>query len=74
VTIPADASSAGQPVQTLTRLLPLRMNGERLPLRHAPPSIGQDTEALLQEMGYSPTQIQRLAQDGVVSAVKPLPV
>jgi crotonobetainyl-CoA:carnitine CoA-transferase CaiB-like acyl-CoA transferase len=74
VTIPADASSAGQPVHTHTPLLPLRMNGERLPLRHAPPSIGQDTEALLQEMGYSPTQIQRLAQDGVVSAVKPLPV
>ena len=72
VTIPADASSAGQPVHTHTPLLPLRMNGERLPLRHAPPSIGQDTEALLQELGYSPAQIQNLVQDGVVNAVTPL--
>jgi crotonobetainyl-CoA:carnitine CoA-transferase CaiB-like acyl-CoA transferase len=72
VTIPADASGAGQPVHTHTPLLPLRMDGERLPLRSAPPSIGQDTEALLQELGYSPTQIQSLVQDGVVNAVKPL--
>ena len=67
VTIPADASSAGQAVHTHTPLLPLRMNGERLPLRHAPPSIGQDTEALLQELGYTPAQIQSLVQDGVVN-------
>ena len=72
VTIPADASSAGQPVHTHTPLLPLRMNGERLPLRHAPPSIGQDTEALLKELGYSKAQIQSLVQDGVVNAVTPL--
>ena len=72
VTIPADASSAGQPVHTHTPLLPLRMNGERLPLRHAPPSIGQDTEALLQELGYSTAQIQSLVQAGVVNAVTPL--
>jgi crotonobetainyl-CoA:carnitine CoA-transferase CaiB-like acyl-CoA transferase len=71
VTIPADASSAGQPVHTHTPLLPLRMNGERLPLRHAPPSIGQDTEALLQELGYTPAQIQSMVQDGVVNAVTP---
>ena len=72
VTIPADASSAGQPVHTHTPLLPLRMNGGRLPLRHAPPSIGQDTEALLQELGYSPAHIQSLVQDGVVNALTPL--
>ena len=72
VTLPADASSAGQPVHTHTPLLPLRMNGERLPLRHAPPSIGQDTEALLQQLGYTPAQIQSLVQDGVVNAVTPL--
>jgi crotonobetainyl-CoA:carnitine CoA-transferase CaiB-like acyl-CoA transferase len=72
VTIPADASGAAQPVHTHTPLLPLRMDGERLPLRSAPPSIGQDTEALLQELGYSPTQIQSLVQDGVVNAIKPL--
>jgi len=71
VTLPSDASGAGQEVHTHTPLLPLRMNGERLPLRHAPPSIGQDTEALLRELGYDSAQIQRMVQDGVVNAVKP---
>jgi crotonobetainyl-CoA:carnitine CoA-transferase CaiB-like acyl-CoA transferase len=32
----------------------------------------QDTEALLQELGYSPAQIQSLVQGGVVNAIKPL--
>jgi crotonobetainyl-CoA:carnitine CoA-transferase CaiB-like acyl-CoA transferase len=72
VTIPSDGSSAGTPVHTLTPLLPLRMNGERLPLRHAPPSIGQDTENLLHDLGYTSAQIQCLVQDGVVNAFTPL--
>ncbi len=72
VTLPSDASGAGQEVHTCTPLLPLRMDGERLPLRSAPPSIGQDTDALLRELGYDSAQIQRMVQDGVVNAVTPL--
>jgi crotonobetainyl-CoA:carnitine CoA-transferase CaiB-like acyl-CoA transferase len=59
-------------VHTRTPLLPLRMDGERLPLRNAPPSIGQDTDALLRELGYDSAQIQRMVQDGVVKVVTPL--
>ncbi len=72
VTLPSDASGAGQEVHTCTPLLPLRMDGERLPLRSAPPSIGQDTDALLRELGYDSAQIQRMVQDGVVKVITPL--
>ncbi len=72
VTLPSDASGAGQEVHTRTPLLPLRMDGERLPLRNAPPSIGQDTDALLRELGYDSAQIQRMVQDGVVKVITPL--
>ena len=71
ITLPSDASSAGQEVHTRTPLLPLRMDGERLPMRHAPPSIGQDTEALLRELGYDSAHIQRMVQDGVVKVITP---
>ena len=41
VTLPADASSAGRPVDTRTALLPLTLAGERLRLRAAPPALGR---------------------------------
>ena len=68
VSIPADASGAGQDVETRTALLPLSMNGQRLPLRAAPPRLGQDTQALMQELGYSATEIAHLLDSGVVKA------
>jgi crotonobetainyl-CoA:carnitine CoA-transferase CaiB-like acyl-CoA transferase len=40
-------------------------------MRHAPPSIGQDTEALLRELGYDSAHIQRMVQDGVVKVITP---
>jgi itaconate CoA-transferase len=30
------------------------------------PALGQDTDAILTELGYTPQQIQRLRQQGVV--------
>lgn len=71
VRIPADASGAGRAIDTHTPLLPLSLSGQRLPLRHAPPSLGQDTHALLQELGYAPADIQTLLQEGVVGASAP---
>jgi crotonobetainyl-CoA:carnitine CoA-transferase CaiB-like acyl-CoA transferase len=66
VTLPPDASGAGQSVSTKTALLPLTLSGERLQLRAAPPSLGQDTRALLQQLGYSSEDLKQLADAGVV--------
>jgi crotonobetainyl-CoA:carnitine CoA-transferase CaiB-like acyl-CoA transferase len=68
VSIPADASGAGRAVDTLTALLPLSMNGHRLPLRTAPPRLGQDTQALMQELGYASAEIEALMQSGIVKS------
>ena len=66
VTLPADASGAGEPVETRLPLLPLALDGQRLPLRHAPPSIGEHGPALLRELGYGEDEIARLRADGIV--------
>ncbi len=66
VTLPPDASGAGQAVKTRTALLPLTLGGERLYLRAAPPSLGQDTQALLWGLGYTPEDLRQLAEAGVV--------
>ena len=68
VTVPPDASCAGTAVQTRTALLPLTMDGERLGVRAAPPSLGEHTEVLLNELGYSPADIEALRQARVVGA------
>ena len=65
VTLPADASGAGEPVETRLPLLPLALDGQRLPLRHAPPSIGEHGPALLRELGYGEDEIARLRAEGV---------
>ncbi len=46
-----DGPHAGETAKAA--LLPLMMDGSRLPLRHQPPTIGEDSIALLQELGYS---------------------
>ena len=69
VTLPADASGAGEPVETRLPLLPLALDGQRLPLRHAPPSIGEHGPALLRELGYGEDEIARLRADGIVGGL-----
>ena len=68
VHVPADASAAGRPIDTRTALLPLNMDGHRLPLRSAPPSLGQDTRSVLQSLGYAEATIDALIQRGTVKA------
>jgi crotonobetainyl-CoA:carnitine CoA-transferase CaiB-like acyl-CoA transferase len=68
VTVPADASGAGRAVHTQVPLLPLTINGERLPVRSGPPALGAQTIALLRELGYSDAAIGQLQDDGVVGA------
>jgi crotonobetainyl-CoA:carnitine CoA-transferase CaiB-like acyl-CoA transferase len=39
---------------------PIRVDGERLPLRAAPPRLGEHTDAILEEAGVSPAEIVAL--------------
>ncbi len=66
VTVPADASGAGHRVQTQVPLLPLTLDGARLPVRSGPPALGAQTCTLLRELGYSDNVIAQLQTDGVV--------
>jgi len=70
VSIPADASGAGRAIDTFTALLPLSMNGHRMPLRAAPPGLGQDTMALMQELGYASHEIDALVIDGIIKSTQ----
>jgi crotonobetainyl-CoA:carnitine CoA-transferase CaiB-like acyl-CoA transferase len=68
VRIPADASMAGQPIDTRMALLPLALDGRQPPLRSGPPSIGEHTRALLAGLGYDEqAQASLLAQGAVGS-------
>ena len=64
--VPADASAAGRPIDTHAALLPLAMDGRRLPLRQGPPALGADTRALLRELGYGDADIGALQAAGVI--------
>ena len=66
VTLPADASGAGRPVDTRMPLLPITLGGARLPLRSPPPALGAHSRALLQQLGYADGAIDALCAAGVV--------
>ena len=68
VTIAADNTGAGREIETRVALLPLALNGERLKLRKNPPKLGADTIELLQSIGYTGEEIEKLKEDGVIGA------
>ena len=68
VSVPADASGAGHPIDTATPLLPLTLDGQRLPLRTSPPSLGEHTEELLGFLGYEASAIAELKAARVVAS------
>jgi glutaryl-CoA transferase len=45
---------------------PIRVDGERLPIRVPPPRLGEQTDAILQEAGVSPAEIESLRLAGVI--------
>ena len=55
-----DGPKAGQ--QAKAALLPFTMDGQRLGVRCDPPVQGQDTDALLTELGLSAQEVQNLRQ------------
>ncbi|WP_321929511.1 CaiB/BaiF CoA transferase family protein [Paraburkholderia guartelaensis] len=47
---------------------PWRFDGERMPVRHAPPQLGEGTQEVLQALlGYSADQVAGLKDKGVIS-------
>ena len=53
--------------ETRVPLLPLTLDGQRLPLRSAPPALGQHSRELLRELGYSDEDMADLLQAGVIA-------
>ncbi|EXU79210.1 CoA transferase [Comamonas aquatica DA1877] len=61
----SDGDKAGQTAKTT--LLPLRMDGERLPVRSNPPKAGEHTVELLASLGYSAAEIEGMRQQQAVA-------
>jgi crotonobetainyl-CoA:carnitine CoA-transferase CaiB-like acyl-CoA transferase len=57
ITLP-DGERAGQTAQTT--LFPFTMDGQRLGVRHSPPTLGQHSAELLAVLGYAPEAIELL--------------
>lgn len=64
--IHADCSGADREIDTVVPLLPLVMNEQRLGIRQQPPSLGSDTQAILQSLGYSLSDIESLRNQQVI--------
>lgn len=53
--------------EVTTPLLPIMLDGQRLPLRNSPPELGADTDGLLEELGYTAVDVQALHEAKVVA-------
>lgn len=56
---------------TRAPLLPLTLGGERLPLRLDPPALGEHTDRVLADLGYTREEIEQLRAQGVVGGAPP---
>jgi crotonobetainyl-CoA:carnitine CoA-transferase CaiB-like acyl-CoA transferase len=54
--------------ETQVPLLPLTLGGERLQVRHNPPRLGEHTDALLREVGYSDAEVAAFTARGIAAA------
>lgn len=61
-----DGPKAGD--KTSTPLLPITMDGERLKVRLNPPTIGEQSEEIMMELGYTKAEINRMVSTGAVSS------
>lgn len=49
-------------------LMPMSLNGAQPPLRLQPPEVGEHTDALLREIGYSDDDVQAMKAKGITQA------
>ncbi|HUG24427.1 CaiB/BaiF CoA transferase family protein [Piscinibacter sp.] len=68
VEIAPGTCGAAERVTTRMPLLPLTLDGRRLPLRAAPPTLGEHTDLLLEQLGYTAGEVAALREAGVVGA------
>jgi crotonobetainyl-CoA:carnitine CoA-transferase CaiB-like acyl-CoA transferase len=68
IRIAAGSCGVDHDIDTRVPLLPLTLAGQRLPVRHAAPTVGEHTNLLLGELGYSPQEITSLHDAGVIAA------
>jgi crotonobetainyl-CoA:carnitine CoA-transferase CaiB-like acyl-CoA transferase len=66
--IAGGSCGADHDIDTRVPLLPVTLDGRRLPLRQAAPGIGEHTNDVLASLGYLPSQIAELHSAGVVAA------
>lgn len=52
--------------KTKTPLLPITLGGERLPIRSSPPQLGEHTQQLMHELGYSDESIHGLIDQKII--------
>jgi crotonobetainyl-CoA:carnitine CoA-transferase CaiB-like acyl-CoA transferase len=60
VTVPSNGK------KTLMPALPLEMDGKRFGVHHDIPDIGEDSEAVLEELGYSSEEIKAMKSTGTI--------
>jgi crotonobetainyl-CoA:carnitine CoA-transferase CaiB-like acyl-CoA transferase len=66
MTIPGDGNISGKAIETRLPVLPLTIDGDRLPFRSDPPAIGVDAPEILRGLGYSDSDIDALAAEKIV--------
>ena len=59
-----DGPNAGK--TTFTPLLPITLNGKRLPVRENPPTSGQHTKHIMQELGFFASDIDQYLSKGII--------
>ena len=57
------SNEQGRPLKAVAS--PVRADGQRPAMRIRPPRLGQDTRAVLQELGHSPDEVEKFIQQGV---------
>ena len=46
--------------------LPIQWDGERPSVRRVPPKLGEHTDAILGDLGYTPSEIERLERQKAI--------